>query len=163
MKNTLQSLSVIFAVCAACYWAYFHYATHASTPATFPHQHYPLSWVNLNFDLSREEMAAVQHSHRAYHPMREQKYRELQSAKKKLIELPDSETPLTAQAIGEAHREVTRIEQECFDMTVDHIFKVSRLMNDPEGARYQKFMLSKLMHLEANDHSQIGILLEERP
>ena len=159
MKRALLSISSILLASALAYAAYFHIATGAHKPAPPRPEFTSLTWIDQDFKLSAQDLQAVQASHFNYLPRSQKASAQLLSARKNLTAWPEENFP-TANKLREAHQEVLRLERECFEMAVGHIFEIGALMGPVEGPRYQKIMLKKLMTLEGREHLPMGNLLE---
>ncbi len=150
MKKVFLIFLVIFGVSVSAYQCYFRMATANHSAAIRSHES-GLFWLKKEFRLSESEMRAIEEVHQEFLPHCEKLCQLLITTRQRLVML--SQVPgATAAELVELNRELARIEQECFEMTLLNIDRISTLMPPEQGQRYQGLMRNRLVEYRAPGH-----------
>jgi hypothetical protein len=154
------SLAIVIGLAIASYGAYFHIS--AIGQQTGQHagntEDLGLHWLRSEFGLSNEAFAAIERESDQYLPRCRDMCRQLGEARNhmaNLVDSPDSKAP----EIESAYARVSEIEQQCFQMSLRHIYAVASLMEPVQGHQYRKQMVKVLMGYRSGHHrlhSDIG-------
>lgn len=110
-----------------------------------------LEWLKSEFELSDEAAEIVAQRTAAFSPRCEAMCRDLAAARGELaaiIAAPGTE----ASAIEAAYANVIDIEQQCFRMTLRHIYEVGAVMRPGQQSRYRSRMVTRLLGLRSGHH-----------
>jgi len=94
-----------------------------------------IAWLQAEFKLSPEQVAAVSRLHAEYQPICREHCRKIQHVR---AELQVAADPRAAQT------ELARVEAICQEATRAHLQRVAAVMEPNEGARFLELVLPKL-------------------
>lgn len=144
MNKGIISLIAILLSATMAYCAYFGWAT----------RHHPedgLQWLQTEYSLSDESLVKVQEASASYLPECRAMCRRLAEARQHLADQAAS-TSSTASEIADAYAKVNEVEEECIQMSLQHVYKVASLMPTEQSERYRKEMLAALLTDRTGQH-----------
>jgi len=152
MKRSALILGIILVASATAYCFYFRAATAKTRPLTEGGPEAAgLVWLQREFALSEPEMETLRAAHARFLPRCAEHCRALAEARQQLSALSDRPGASTAELV-EKSQSVSRIEQECFSMTLANIDEISALMPPEAGARYRSLMRNRLIEHRSAHH-----------
>jgi len=161
-KGILSALAVLtIAMLGYCF--YFNWATSkAGVLASAESEDVGLSWVKTEFGLSDSQFSQLKAANAEYAPRCEAMCAQLAQARRALATLVEAPTTQEADVEG-AYANVSDVERQCVNMTLQHIYTVSALMKPEESARYRKQMIAQLMGHRTSHHRLHADIVRTRP
>ena len=152
MNKGIICLVAILLTAVAAYCAYFGWATSN-------HPENGLEWLQEEFALSDEVLAKVDAARASYLPECREMCRRLAEARQELSKRSASSTATVAE-ITEAYAAVNAIEEECIQMSLDHVFTVAEMMPKEQAGRYRERMVEALLGDRTGEHRRHSDMIQ---
>ena len=152
MNKGIICLVAILLSAVAAYCAYFGWATSK-------HPDNGLEWLQTEYALSDEVLTRVDAARASYLPECREMCRRLAEARQELSKRSATSTA-TAAEITEAYAAVNAIEEECIQMSLDHVFTVAEMMPEAQSARYRERMVGALLRDRTGEHQRHSDMIQ---
>jgi hypothetical protein len=153
MKKLLLVIALSLVAGVGGYFAYYCHAT-VSTRAMLTGPGGELEWLRAEYHLSEAQFARVREIHADYAPKCDVMCEKIAKANGRFHQLSAVNRTFTPE-VDEAMRECARVQAECRQALLQHVYAVSAEMPPEDGRRFLKMMTARLVGPGLGHHAVI--------